>query len=156
MNAAEYRQQALMNEMVYDLPMSTPGVIWKVRKCPIQQYYFAGELPGFLAAQIARAIVEGGEVETEKMSKDDLEATNKFTRDAIIECSVEPKITQTPTDASIGIREISTEDFAILRNWVITGGEAEADKFRSERYGVFMARADVPGLPAKSKRAAKS
>lgn len=141
MKAQDYKKKAQGNDLVYDLPMDTPDCIWKVRKFPIEQFLLAGKLPTFLASKIKKAAIgeDIGEVEDEKMSEQEYEETLSFTKQAIEYIAVEPRVSANPqTDDEIGHEDITKEDFAILQNWAVGGGAAEAEKFRSERYAAFV------------------
>ncbi len=140
MKASDYKKQTQANDLVFDLPMATPNCIWKVRQFPVEQYLLAGKLPTFLAEKIKKTIIEEKPVELGQMSEEDFDETLAFTKKAIEYIAIEPRVSANPeSDDEIAHEDIPQADFQILQNWIVTGGAADAEKFRGERYESFVA-----------------
>lgn len=140
MKASDYKKQTQLNDLVFDLPMATPNCIWKVRQFPVEQYLLAGKLPTFLAEKIKKTIIENAPAELDAMSEQDFDETLAFTKKAIEYIAIEPRVSSNPqSEDEIAHEDIPQPDFQILQNWIVSGGAADAEKFRGERYESFVA-----------------
>ena len=140
MNAKEYRKLKNQQTKIFDVVTSS-GMVFKCSKPDLQIYYASGKLPDFVKNQMQIAKLQNNDLNetalAEKIAKDETLQEKVlhnalFARDLILRHVHEPKLVENPmSDDELGFDELLASDFEELTKWLLSGGEAHAEKFRA-------------------------
>jgi hypothetical protein len=126
MKAQDYRKLSTKKaDTLIDVTLPS-GAVWKLRQPPIQQFIAAGKLPSSLVGKLAAAAATDSDpnAAVKTLNPTELIQSLEFSRDLLLACAVEPRISLNPkSDDEIAPEEILPEDFQFLMKWVIQGGK---------------------------------
>lgn len=141
--AEKYRrikQERAAAETLHDFT-SPSGMEWKLRRPNLAQFITSGVMPMDLAAKLAPAEKEGGDMVAafDNLSIDEKVKTIAFSAKVVRYCAVVPRIVEkvTSPDEEIAQDELELDDFNAIFAWATTpsaGGDGadSLDSFRQE------------------------
>lgn len=113
---------------VLELEMPS-GAVWRYRPINLRQYALAGQLPMHLVQKLDSAKASARELTDKELAELGVAALT-ITRDVILHNLVWPRVSLEPSPDTIQPTDIDPEDFDFFTRFVMSGGQADADKFR--------------------------
>jgi hypothetical protein len=140
--------------------VSPSGMTWILRRVPLMEHLFNGQLPLSIAAKMAAAKAGTKMDDTEAFASLSFEEQAKsieLTTSRIRYCCVSPRIVDVPVAGDeIAPNEILPEDFPFLIHWINGGDQADGlEHFRAPGRTNGVARADGAKVRRPSKRTPK-